>query len=224
MRLLLSLGSPNIPSIRINFSAETNRKSVLYPQCMADRPLVKRRIFSPPDLRRHRRRRRRCRRQPNTMGRLFDLLCWCRWKRLEIQECSQTKIANVQSVHCFPHHQPSALASSMIGSLFILNDKGSVLFEKHYRRVSSRACCEDFWRMIERKAGEQVCFHAPSAPFPSTVAESLPHMLCSTAAPCCPRRLPCVPPPPPASHPSPNPPQLRTRPPPRHIPPRRRRA
>ena len=44
----------------------------------------------------------------------------------------------------------------MIGSLFILNDKGSVLFEKHYRRVSSRACCDDFWKMIERKAGEQV--------------------------------------------------------------------
>ena len=101
----------------------------------------------------------------------------------------------VRSVRCFPHHQSSVFASSMIGSLFILNDKGSVLFEKHYRRVSSRACCEDFWRMMERKAGEQVCFHAPSAPFPSTVAESLPHMLCSTAAPCCPRRLPCVPPP-----------------------------
>jgi hypothetical protein len=44
----------------------------------------------------------------------------------------------------------------MIGSLFILNDKGSVLFEKHYRRVSSRACCDDFWKMVERKAGEQV--------------------------------------------------------------------
>lgn len=44
----------------------------------------------------------------------------------------------------------------MIGSLFILNEKGSVLFEKHYRRVSSRACCEDFWKMIERRAGEQL--------------------------------------------------------------------
>jgi hypothetical protein len=52
---------------------------------------------------------------------------------------------------------PPIVTSSMIGSLFILNDKGSVLFEKHYRRVSSRACCEDFWKMIERKAGEQVC-------------------------------------------------------------------
>ena len=48
----------------------------------------------------------------------------------------------------------------MIGSLFILNDKGSVLFEKHYRRVSSRACCDDFWKMIERKAGQQVRSHA----------------------------------------------------------------
>ncbi len=47
----------------------------------------------------------------------------------------------------------------MIGSLFILNDKGSVLFEKHYRRVSSRACCDDFWKMIERKAGQQVRSH-----------------------------------------------------------------
>ncbi len=70
----------------------------------------------------------------------------------------------------------------MIGSLFILNEKGSVLFEKHYRRVSSRACCEDFWKMIERRAGEQVCHsmcNFTACAFASPPLQLMPARCCS---------------------------------------------
>jgi hypothetical protein len=70
----------------------------------------------------------------------------------------------------------------MIGSLFILNEKGSVLFEKHYRRVSSRACCEDFWKMIERRAGEQVCHsmcNVTACAFASPPLQLIPALCCS---------------------------------------------
>lgn len=54
----------------------------------------------------------------------------------------------------------------MIQSLFILNSKGDVFIEKHYRGVTSRTVCDQFWKFVMK------------APSPSEVLPVIPTPKC----------------------------------------------